>query len=54
MAVVKSKISVIVTMTALYPIISIGLAYLILKEPVTAKEGVGIILAFVAIVLFTT
>jgi len=53
-AISKGKVSVIVTMTALYPIFSISLAYLILKEPITVKEGVGMLFALVAIVLFAT
>ena len=52
-AMLKGKVSVIVTMTALYPIITISLAYFILKEPITLKEGIGMVFAFVAIVLFT-
>ena len=49
----KGKVSVIATMTALNPIITIALAYLILKEPITVKEGIGMVFAFIAIVLFT-
>ena len=49
----KGKVSVIATMTALNPIITIALAYFILKEPITLKEGIGIVFAFIAIVLFT-
>ena len=53
-AISKGKVSVIVTMTALYPIFSISLAYFILKEPITMKEGVGMLFALAAIVLFST
>jgi len=49
----KGKVSVIATMTALNPIITIVLAYFILKEPITLKEGIGMVFAFIAIVLFT-
>jgi len=49
----KGKVSVIATMTALNPIITIGLAYFILKEPITLKEGIGMVFAFIAMVLFT-
>ena len=52
MAVRHGKVSVIVTMTALYPIISIGLAWGILHESLSIKEGIGIVLAFIAIGLF--
>lgn len=53
LAMPKGKVSVIATLVALNPVITIGLAYLILKEPVTLKEGVGMVFAFIAIVLFT-
>ena len=52
-AIKKGKVSVVVTMTALYPLFSIGLAYFFLKEPITVKEGAGIIFACIAIVLFS-
>ncbi len=47
------KVSVIATRVALNPVITIGLAYFILKEPITLKEGAGMVFAFIAIVLFT-
>jgi transporter family protein len=53
-AVSKGKVSVIVMVTALYPAVSIGLAYLILREPITLKEGLGMVFACVAIVLCVT
>ena len=49
----KGKVSVIATIAALNPVITIGLAYFILKEPVTIKEGIAMVFAFIAIVLFT-
>jgi transporter family protein len=49
----KGKVSVIATLVALNPVITIGLAYFILKEPITLKEGAGMVFAFIAIVLFT-
>ena len=52
-AVDKGKLSVVVTVTALYPVISLTLAFLILKEPVSLMEIVGMILALVAIVLLS-
>ena len=52
-AMTKGKVSVIATLVALNPVITIGMAYLFLKEPITVKEGVGMVFAFVAIVLFT-
>lgn len=50
----KGKIITVVTLTALYPLITILLAYLLLKEIVNIKQGIGIILAFVAIVLMSS
>jgi bacterial/archaeal transporter family protein len=54
LAVAKGKVSVVVTMTALYPIITIGLAALMLKEPVTLKQGLGMVLAVISIILLAT
>ena len=52
-AISQGNASVIVTMTALYPLITIALAFLILKERVTKKQSIGMILAFIAMVLFS-
>jgi drug/metabolite transporter (DMT)-like permease len=49
----ERKVSVIATLIALNPVITIGLAYLILKESITLKEGAGMLFAFIAIILFT-
>lgn len=53
-AVSKGPVSLVATLTALYPVISILLAIVILNEPITLKQGVGIIFALVAMVLVTT
>ena len=52
-AMLKGKVSVVATLVALNPVITIGLAYFFLKEPITLKEGFGMVFAFIAIVLFT-
>ena len=52
-AMLKGKVSVVATLVALNPVITIGLAYFFLKEPITLKEGIGMVFAFIAIVLFT-
>ena len=52
-AVTLGKASVVVTITALYPLITILLTYLVLKEPITMVQGVGMVLALIAMVLFT-
>ena len=53
-AVSRGETSVVVTTTALYPLITIALAFLILKEPVTLKQGVGMIFAFAAMILLSS
>lgn len=54
LALSKGKASVIVTMTALYPLITIMLCFLILKEPITLKQGIGILFALTAMILLAT
>ncbi|MCD6146509.1 MAG: EamA family transporter [Thermoplasmata archaeon] len=53
-AVSRGETSVVVTTTALYPLVTITLAFLILKEPITIKQGVGMIFAFAAMMLLST
>jgi transporter family protein len=47
------RVTAIVTMTALYPLISILLALVILKEPFGVKQGLGVLCALAALVLFS-
>jgi transporter family protein len=49
----KGKIMTVVTLTSLYPVITILLSYLLLKEDVNVRQCIGIMLAFVAIVLMS-
>lgn len=49
----KGKIITVVTLTALYPLVTILLAYILLKEVVSYKQGIGIALALVAILLMS-
>lgn len=51
-AVSKGKASVVVTMTALYPLVVILLSYFILHEAITIKQGIGIVFALIAMILF--
>jgi len=51
-SITKGKASVVVTMTALYPIVTIMLSLFILKESITIKQSIAIILALTAMVLF--
>jgi len=53
LAMSKGKASVVVTLTALYPVITIFLVFLFLREPITAKQGLGILFAVMAMVLFS-
>lgn len=50
----KGKIITVVTLTALYPLITIVLAFILLKEMVSLKQWAGVILAFIAIMLLST
>ena len=47
------KVSVVVTLTALYPIITILLSMLLLHETITLTQGIGMLLALAAIVLIS-
>lgn len=49
----KGKASVVVAMTALYPLITLVLSYLILREHITLKQTLGIAFALAAMVLLS-
>ncbi len=53
-AVKSGKVSVVAMFTAMAPIVTILLAYFLLKEPITLKEGLGMVFAFAALFLFVT
>jgi transporter family protein len=53
MAASRGKITTVVTLTALYPFITIILSYFLLKEAVSVKQWLGIILAFSSILLMS-
>ncbi len=50
----KGKIITVVTLTALYPLITIMLAYFLLSESVSLKQCLGIAFALIAILLMST
>ena len=50
----KGKISVVVSLTAIYPLITVILASVFLREPLTLKQICGLILAIFAILLLAT
>ncbi len=45
--------SIVIPLSALYPIITIALAFLVLHERITAQQWLGIVFALVAIALLT-
>ncbi len=50
-AVSRGPLTIVVTLSALYPVLSIVLAMLFLNETITIKQGFGIIFAVVAMIL---
>ena len=50
-AISKGKASVVVPMASLYPLVTIVLSFLILREPLTLNQGAGIVLALIALLL---
>lgn len=50
----RGNISIVVSMTALYPLITICLAFFILHEPLNFRQIIGMIFAIVAIILFSS
>jgi transporter family protein len=50
-AVSKGEASVVITFTALYPVVSIILSFILFREVITLKQGIGIIMALFSIVL---
>ena len=49
----RGKISVVVSMTALYPLITIVLAAVFLREPISLTQIFGMIFAVIAIILLS-
>ncbi|RDI45176.1 EamA family transporter [Aquicella lusitana] len=49
----RGKIITVVTLTALYPLVTIVLSYLFLREAVNLKQCLGILFALVAIYLMS-
>jgi uncharacterized membrane protein len=46
------KTAVVITLTALYPLVGILLSCIFLKEPITLRQGLGMVFAITAMVLF--
>ena len=53
-AAVRGKISIVVSITALYPLVTIILAAVFLREPLSARQLLGMAFALFAIVLLTS
>ena len=53
-AVKSGKVSVVALFTGMSPVVTILLAYFLLKEPITLREGLGMACAFMAMVLLAT
>ena len=52
-AVKSGRVTVVAMLTALSPVITVTLGWLVLKEPLHLKEWLGILSAFAAIFFFT-
>lgn len=50
-AVARGPVSLVSTLSALYPVIAIVLAFTFLGETITLRQGLGVVLALVAILL---
>ena len=53
-AVKSGKVSVVALFTGMSPVVTILLAYFLLKEPITLREGLGMACAFMAMALLAT
>lgn len=50
----RGKLVTVVTLTALYPLITIVLSYFFLHETINLKQTLGIVLALIAIILMSS
>lgn len=48
------KASIVVPFTALYPLVTVSLAPLLLHESITRQQGAGVVCALIAVVLLST
>lgn len=51
LALSKGKVSMVVSIAALYPLVTIILAFLFLQETITLRQGFGVLLALLAVIL---
>lgn len=50
----RGKMITVVTLTSLYPLVTILFAFILLKEHINLKQGIGIVLALSSIFLLST
>lgn len=50
----RGKVITVVTLTALYPLITIVMSYFFLQETITLKQAGGVVLALCAIILLSS
>lgn len=50
-AVTRGPVTLIVTVSALYPVVSVVLAVLLIQEAITLQQAIGVVLAIAAMVL---
>ncbi len=51
-AISQTSVSTVLIITSLYPAVTVVLAFLILKEPITLRQGIGIFFAILALIFF--
>ncbi|MBI5057330.1 MAG: EamA family transporter [Nitrospirae bacterium] len=49
----RGKASIVITLTALYPVVTILLSFIILKEEITLRQGIGVLLALISMALLS-
>ena len=53
-AVVSGPVSLVTTISALYPVLVIAMAYFFLGETINLRQGIGVVMAMTAIFLIAT
>lgn len=47
----RGNVSQLVTLTALYPVVTVMLGYFLLDEAISIRQGIGMVLALIAVIL---
>jgi transporter family protein len=53
LALSRGKVAVVVSITALYPLVTIALSMLVLQETLTLNQGIGILFALLAVLFLS-